>query len=256
MTTKLFFVTWLAGLPGIVLVAWLVLPILVTGRRLGVPLWVARVASVAQSAVLLALAALAGAVLAPKVHLSAPVLSALVEHEHASDAVFSQLLPSVVGGAIGAAILWIAAAAAPPALAEVQAKFSMPAAARLLYGGVTEELLIRWGLMTVLVWLLWRFAQGGAGIPSAGIVYGAIGISALLFGAGHLPAVAAMIGQMSVGIALYVVVANAVFGLVAGWLYWRFGLESAISAHVLAHAIVLSAPSLRPWPARLKTGVK
>jgi Type II CAAX prenyl endopeptidase Rce1-like len=239
MNIRLFLATWLAGLPGVVVIAWLVLPLLVADRPLPVPLWVAQLASAAQSAVLLALAAALGATLAPRVNLAAPVLSAFIEGKPMLEALRPQLVPGVIGGFVGAAIIWLFTSFAPDALAQVQAKYAMPALARLLYGGVTEEVLIRWGLMTLLVWLFWRIGQGGVGSPSALVIYAAIGISALVFGLGHLPAVAAMVGHVSPRVVVYVVVGNAVFGLVAGWLYWRFGLECAMLAHALAHAIVL-----------------
>jgi hypothetical protein len=40
---------------------------------------------------------------------------------------------------------------------------------------------------------------------------------------------------------LFVVVANSFFGCVAGWLYWRRGLESAILAHMTTHVILWTA---------------
>lgn len=38
----------------------------------------------------------------------------------------------------------------------------------------------------------------------------------------------------------YVVLGNAAFGLVAGWLYWRYGLEAAVLAHAGAHVGVVA----------------
>jgi hypothetical protein len=236
---KLFTAAWLAGLPGVVAVTWLVLPGLIEGRSLPIPLWAVQVAGGAQSALLLALAVFIGVALASEANLKAPALSALADGEPIVEALQPQLLPGLVGGIVGAAILWVAAGFTPEALLPLQAKFSMPVVARLLYGGVTEELVVRWGLMTLLVWLFWRFGEGGVGIPSGGVVFVAIGVSAVLFGMAHLPAASAMIGQVSAGVGAYIVIANAAFGLVAGWLYWRFGLEAAILAHTLAHAVFL-----------------
>jgi hypothetical protein len=34
---------------------------------------------------------------------------------------------------------------APASIAAVQERFSLPIVARVLYGGITEELLLRWG---------------------------------------------------------------------------------------------------------------
>jgi membrane protease YdiL (CAAX protease family) len=44
-----------------------------------------------------------------------------------------------------------------------------------------------------------------------------------------------------VAIVSYVVVANSVFGLIAGYLYWKKGLEAAVIAHMLTHVILITA---------------
>jgi membrane protease YdiL (CAAX protease family) len=107
----------------------------------------------------------------------------------------------------------------------------------VLYGGVTEELLLRWGLMTVLVWLTWRFLQRRSGTPQPIYIWLAIVVSALLFGAGHLPATAMQVGELTGYAVLFVIGVNATFGLLFGYLYWRYGLEAAIIAHVTAHVV-------------------
>jgi len=55
----------------------------------------------------------------------------------------------------------------------------------------------------------------------------------------------ALIGSITPALAAYVVIANAAFVLVAGWLYWRDGPESALLAHVSAHAVLLASQSER-----------
>jgi hypothetical protein len=69
--------------------------------------------------------------------------------------------------------------------------FEIPLVSKLLYGGIVEELLLRWSLMSLLVWVAWRLAGRPAPVP--GWVYG-IGLvaSALLFAVGHLPALVAL----------------------------------------------------------------
>jgi hypothetical protein len=39
----------------------------------------------------------------------------------------------------------------------------------------------------------------------------------------------------------YVIIANSAFGFIAGFLYWRKGLESAIIAHMLTHVLLFAA---------------
>lgn len=237
MNWKLFVVLSCAGLPGVFALGWLALPLLVEGRTLPAPMWVLSVASSAQSAVLLALAVFAGAALAAKVGLRAPVFSALAGSAPVLEQVRPQLLPGIVAGLAGAALIWLFARYSPDALTQLQSKFSLPLIARVLYGGITEELLVRWGLMTLLVWLFWRYRQGMAGEPTPMIVWIAIVLSSVIFGLGHLPAAAAFVGQLSMSVGAYIVAGNTVFGLIAGYVYWRYGLESAIIAHALAHVV-------------------
>ncbi|WP_286922578.1 CPBP family glutamic-type intramembrane protease [Marinobacter sp.] len=98
-------------------------------------------------------------------------------------------------------------------------------------------MLVRWGLMTTLVWLGWRVLQRGKAAPSGIVVWLGIGLSALLFGVSHVPSVVAAVGSVPLTIVAYITLGNALFGLVAGILFWRYGLEAAITAHVLAHVI-------------------
>jgi len=95
--------------------------------------------------------------------------------------------------------------------------------------------------MTLLVWLAWRLLQKGRGEPRVIFFAIAIIISSVVFGLGHLPMAAALGVDFTVAIVSYVVVANSVFGLIAGYLYWRKGLEAAVIAHMLTHVILTTA---------------
>jgi membrane protease YdiL (CAAX protease family) len=146
-------------------------------------------------------------------------------------------VPGLIAGTLGGLLLIAVGHYSPEALTDALERFNPPLLARMLYGGLTEELLLRWGLMTALVWLTWRFLQHRRGAPRAGYVWLAIVVSALLFGAGHLPAASALIGKLDGGIVAFVVGANAVFGMLFGYLFWRFGLEAAMIAHAMAHLV-------------------
>ncbi len=98
------------------------------------------------------------------------------------------------------------------------------------YGGITEELMLRYGMVTFLVWVgatLWTT------FPPA-LYLGALLISAVLFGAGHLPAMAALIPLTPI-VVLRTVGLNALLGLAFGWQFWRRGLEHAMVAHIASH---------------------
>ena len=104
----------------------------------------------------------------------------------------------------------------------------------ILYGGITEELLLRWGVMSLLVWLGWKLMGGSKDNPPGGLVWAAIFLSAVLFGVGHLPAMAAMVPLTTI-IVVRTIFLNAIGGIVFGWLYWRYSLEAAMVAHAFFH---------------------
>lgn len=235
---RLGLLLWIAGMLGVVVVTVTMLPQLLGEVALPAPLWVISLASLLQSSVLLALAVWAGVALAPKVGFRAPAFEAAVTAGSIASALRPQLLPGLVAGVLGGMALFaVGGYASPAALAEVQQRFALPILARVLYGGITEEVLLRWGLMTVLVWLAWRFLQGRTGTPRAAYVWLAIVVSALLFGAGHLPAAAMLVGELTAELVLFVVGLNAAFGVLFGYLFWRYGLEAAILAHATAHVV-------------------
>ena len=148
-----------------------------------------------------------------------------------------QILPGIFGGVAAGILLFISLRLSPAAIAGLQGQFTPPLYARVPYGGITEEVLLRWGLMTVLAWLAWRFVQGKRGAAGAGLVWLGIVASALLFGIGHLPVASYLVGSLTAVVVFFVVGVNAAFGLLFGWLYWRRGLESAMIAHALTHLV-------------------
>jgi len=104
----------------------------------------------------------------------------------------------------------------------------------ILYGGIVEELLLRWGVMALFVWIGWRVAQRGQGLPRPALVWTAIILAALLFGIGHLPAMAALV-TLTPLIIVRTVLLNALGGVLFGWLFWKRNLETAMVAHAATH---------------------
>lgn len=197
-------------------------------------------AVVVQTLVFVAIATAAGTALAPRVGLGAPVFEALVAGKPIWTALQPQLLPALGISAVGA-IVWIAAyygffrrrldretAQCVDALRSRLGIF-----ARVLYGGVVEEVLIRWGLMTVLVWLGALVAGG----PSAGVVWAAILVSGLLFGLGHAPGYIGAGARPTPAFFASLILLNLWAGAIFAWLYWQYGLEAAMIGHALFHLV-------------------
>ena len=234
---RLGLLLWLLSMVGAAVAAAEDLPRFLQGHSIPIPMWLLITISLAQTGVLLAVAVWAGVALSPAVGLRAPACDAALRARPVLPAVTPQVVPALLAGALGAGGLLILSRYTPPDLAQVGERFSPSLLARLLYGGITEEVLIRWGVMTTLLWLAWRFVYGRASGLGRTAVWLVITISAIIFGLGHLPAVAAFTGQITVVVASFVVAANAVFGILFGWLFWRYGLECAMIAHAAAHLI-------------------
>lgn len=117
---------------------------------------------------------------------------------------------------------------------------------RLLFQALTDELMLRWGLMSGVLWVLaLLFHQKSR--PRSALVWIAIVIVSILSALGDAPALINMlaIDPASV-IILRTTIVSAVAGLAYGWLYWKHGLEAAVLAHVLAQAglIAIEGPAL------------
>jgi membrane protease YdiL (CAAX protease family) len=234
---------WLASMLGAAILTVMLLPQLgAVMAQLGIerpipgPLWLITVASLAQSGVLLALATWAGVALAPAVGFRAPLFEAAASHRSILRELPS-LRAGVYAGVPAGLALLLLTRTAPPEIAGLSARYEPPLLARLLYGGVTEEVLMRWGVMTCLTWLLWRMFQRRGEAVRPAYVIAAIVASSLIFGLGHLPVAHFVLHGFTPVTLSWVIGANTSFGLVFGWLFWRWGLESAMVAHALTHLV-------------------
>jgi membrane protease YdiL (CAAX protease family) len=234
---RLGLLLWSASILGPASVIATVLPPLAGEMALPAPLWLISVASLLQSALLLALAVWGGVSVAATVGLRAPGFEAAAARLPILPALRPQLLPGLISGVLGGLFLFSAFRFLPAALSGLQERFHPPLLARVLYGGITEEVLLRWGLMSALAWMAWRFLQRRQGAMRRDTAWTAIAASALLFGLGHLPAAIYLAGRFDPGVVLFVVGVNTAFGALFGFLYWRWGLESAMIAHGVTHLI-------------------
>jgi hypothetical protein len=89
--------------------------------------------------------------------------------------------------------------------------------------------------MTLIVWASWRLVQTGRGKPNNIAMGLTIGISAVLFGLSHVPLAINSITLLSTAVIVEIVAGNMIFGVMAGHLFWCYGLESAIIAHIFSH---------------------
>jgi hypothetical protein len=253
LNNRLFLILWVTGFAGVLsfllvdvdaLIKSLPLP---AGTEIPMSIPALKLLGLVQPAVILAVAVFVGVALAPRVGLSSPVAEAAASGGDWVSAFKPQLIPGICGGlAGGVAIVLIAAVWKPLLPPEVVTRIGefgqlLPLPTRLLYGGITEELLLRWGLMTLLVWAAWRLFQKGQGRPKPAFVVSAILVSSLVFAISHLPIAFLLFPEPTLALVMFVIVGNSAFGLIAGFLYWKKGLESAIIAHAFAHVVMFAA---------------
>lgn len=202
-----------------------------------------QIISVVQSSILLLLVVWLGSVFSKKVGLSAPVIFALSRSEDAYKQLKPQIVPALIGGILGGLFILIFLGYLvnylPPEFISAGEKLTPAWYSKILYGGITEEILIRWGLMSFFVWVFYRLSQkNGSEIKSYNYILGII-LSAIIFGLGHLPVAFALSTVVTIPLLVYIILGNAAFGLIAGYLYWKRGLECAIGAHMIAHITMI-----------------
>ncbi len=193
----------------------------------------------ANPTVLLLIMVVVGTMLFVRAGLSVPTLSGLLARRPVGTVFAGQLRSGLISGAIGGLLMVGAGHTFRDDLAVEMEKLSaalQPSlAARLLYGGITEELLLRFGLMSLVLWLALK-AVPARPITAAWV---SIAVSTLLFALGHLPAMYSAVAHPSASLFAYVMLGNSIGGLIFGWLYWRKGLEAAMIAHMAAHAVMV-----------------
>jgi len=230
-----FLVLWVAGVVAVVLV----LPYAFTLQQkalaaVSAPLPLLALASVVQSALLLALAVFVGLRAADAVGLRTPLTNAIAGRAGIRAAFFALRPASAAAIGVVSAIVIVGLDAfvftpLMPGFQEAAATVTPSRIDGLLasfYGGIGEEIFTRLFLVSVISWIL----RGRA-------TWLAIVIAAVLFGAGHLPA-ASTVSPLTPVFVIRTVVLNSIAGIAFGWLYWRRGLEAGMVAHFSADLVL------------------
>jgi hypothetical protein len=208
-----------------------------------VPLALLATLAVVQPTVLLAIAVWCGISLAPRLGLRSRVAQWAGDRAPVWAPLRHELPVSLTLGLATGITIVVLDAMLQPALAMAWKNPAEPpqpivatALLGMLYGGITEELLTRWGLMSLLAWIVWRVFHPDRQAPGNAIFWVAASLAAMLFGAGHLPAMRAA-ATLNAPLIIRTVGLNALAAMVFGWLYWRRSLEAAMIAHASTHVV-------------------
>ncbi len=210
-------------------------------KQIGQPLEFIFLAQMIQSLILFSIVIFLGLLFTKKIHFQLPLIEALLEKGDSKKVLKNILGISVILGAITAIVIY-----ALDALFTIQgAALSThqnyaPIWQKLLaaiYGGTTEEILMRLFLMSFFIWLSLKLFKRQEATRAAIII--SIILAAVIFGLGHLPLTASLtnLTPLLIGRAL---VLNGIGGIVFGWLFWKKGLESAMIAHFTADIFLLT----------------
>jgi hypothetical protein len=185
-----------------------------------------------QPIVLTLIASAVGLALAQRVGLRSSIVDRLRRQEPSRVPLMLSLLAGAAAGAliIGGDLLF--AWAQPEAFASLRAAELDPLVGLvqgLLYGGITEEILVRWGLLSLIAWLLLKLR-----LSRNAAMWMAVVAAALLFAAGHLPALA-VAAELNAPLVIRTLLLNTAGGIIFGALFVRHNLEAAMLAHMAAH---------------------
>ena len=189
--------------------------------------------------ILLIITTILGTLLSKKVNLGAPILEGLI-NKNSSFNTKSILVYGAMGGLISGCLItlvgFIFRSSIPAEFFEAAESFTPSIANRFLYGGFTEEILMRFGIMTLVIWVASKVMKSLSSTP----YWIGICTAAVICAAGHLPIAFSLVSTPSLTLISYIMIGNSLGGIIFEWFYWKKGLESAFIAHMFAHVSMLT----------------
>lgn len=107
---------------------------------------------------------------------------------------------------------------------------SIGIANRILYASVVEELIFRWGIMSLLIW----FTQSM--LTERTSVLTSIVVSSLIFTLAHYQG--SSIAGKSFALYSYIFLGNMLVGVICGWQFYENGIFAAILVHMCFHLLL------------------
>lgn len=119
-----------------------------------------------------------------------------------------------------------------------QPNFSIPNLnqifSNVLYNGMGQEILLRWGVMTTIIYVLSsRGKELNHWVYIIGIVF-----TSILYAFAQYNSVSTLT-NFHFMLVLRILVLNGLDGLLFGWLYYKFHFEAAVLSHVLVNILVV-----------------
>ena len=222
-----FLYVWIAAVIGILFFVPAIPKLVPTNTHLPFSINTLVLIHILSNVIIVAVFAFAGAALAPRIGFR----SNLADNQ-VGKTVFWIVLKRqfYYGTAIGLAGAIVAYFMAPDFIAYLSI---YPILSRL-FGSLTEEVAIRWGIMTIIVWILLRIFQHQSETLKNRMIWSGILLSQILFAIAHIP----ILIHCGITNPIWSVFTIFIVSLPWGWLFWKHGLESAFIAHSSFHAFV------------------
>ena len=232
---RLFLALWLAGTVAVLPL----IPVTVMLGEAGVGVqtisWqYATVTVLAAALVIFSAAIYVGLRTGRRFGLGAPLIETWLAGEPLVDAGKRLATGAATGSAMGLIGIVVAAAmvgdSAAPAMPMDDVVPLWVGVAEALSAGVGEELLFRLGLMSVLVAFVSRIMPGDVDNPTDPVMWTALSLTAVIFTAVHgAPGGGGEDATLLVAEPMQML--RLVGGGLFGWLFWKHGLEAAVTAH-------------------------
>lgn len=195
--------------------------------------------AVLQTLVMVFVMSFAGAVLSLRTGLNAPLIEGVIQATAVLNSFQSMLLPMFLYTVLGLVIFLFLYYGVVESILDSHSfqvmsrlRTALGADGCVLYGGVTEEIIARWGLMNLIVFFTMLFGIQHNDL----IMWISIIICGLVFGVGQAPVYLAA-GCLSSRRLIYsIVLLYLCQSLIFGFIFWQYGIFAAIMSHMLFHA--------------------
>ena len=242
MNWRLFLVLWLAGAAA----ALPLIPVTVVLSDAGLTAnpvgWREAALAVLLAAVVIPpLAITVGLRMGARLGLGAPLVEAWLAGGRVAGAARRLGTAAAGGGGLGLAGVLVSLALAggtaqPPAPMEEIVPLWV-GLAQALSAAMDEELIFRFGLMSLIAWFAQRVMSPRDEGATDFVMWVALGLAAVIFTAVHAAPAGEAVGAAAL-VAQPMQFVRLLAGGLFGWLFWKQGLEAAVTAH-LAYDIVL-----------------
>ncbi len=221
---------------------------------MSMPVWVALTINTSVSVAITAVLGALGLLMASRIGLGMPFIEGWTNKQPIWNRLPRALAIAIIAGLIASLVIagldvWVFGPGMKALISsdsvEITGSLKPPAWQGFLAAvnaGITEETMFRLFGLTLLAWISHWISCDEDGRPTLAALWIANIVFAVAFGLAHLPATQAAGLPITPLIIARAITLNGMGGLIFGWLYWRFGLETAMVAHfstdVVLHVIL------------------